>query len=112
MTPIQYAVAGILAVLLLTLGFKEWQYLSIKAEYNQYKADVATGAAKANSDAAAAISTQAGKDQTATINHLAGDKADALKTVEDINAIHNAPKTDDGPVAPVLLRTIDSLRQR
>lgn len=110
MTPVQYTIGAGFLLLLALLGFKEYEYLDLKAKFADYRASVETAAAKSNAAALDQVSGQALKNQSITEKKLIDDKNDALKQQEDIHAIQTSPKTDDGPVAPVLRHTIDSLR--
>ena len=49
-------------------------------------------------------------DQTAVVTKLTQANTDLQKQLEALNAIQNAPKSDDGVVAPVLASAINRLR--
>ena len=49
-------------------------------------------------------------DQTAVVTKLTQANTDLQKQLEALNAIQNAPKSDDGVVAPVLAGAINRLR--
>ena len=51
-------------------------------------------------------------DQTVLVKKQQDQINDLQKQLEDVNEIRIAPDKDDAPVAPVLLRTLDSLRQQ
>lgn len=83
---------GIALMALVALG--AWHYRHVVAENARLKTELKT-----------ANSTVAALDQAATA------KAAIHETERNrIDEIDNAPGTDDGPVAPVLMRAISGLR--
>lgn len=71
---------------------------SIKEQYSTDQKTISELKAQSASDLAAVQ-----KDYDEKVQQL-------QQTTQQLEAIQNAPSTDDGPVAPVLKRTLDSMR--
>jgi hypothetical protein len=106
-----FKVFGVLVAVLLSTA--AWFYINhLRAENNCLQADVAQAIDAAIQNAAALVYEQ--KHTVAVVDALANERATLLARIDRLTEtrkdINRAPQSDDGPVAPVLARTLDSLQ--
>jgi hypothetical protein len=68
--------------------------------------------ARSNAFALDAAEKQHADDEAAIVAHFKRQASADKATAAILESIKNAPDSDDGPVAPMLMRVLDCLRQR
>ena len=102
----KYLLIACLAIMAI-MGFLIYHYRLQAIGYQLQVANITSGldvAAEKQSAKADVV------DQTAIVTKLTQANTDLQKQLEALNAIQNAPKSDDGVVSPVLASAINRLR--
>lgn len=113
--PLAWRVAAIAAAVAAILAAGWWlshRVDTLEAENDTLRSNVvtATAAAQANAAAVDAVKAQAATDMAAVVADRDALARRLAAVAQMKREIANAPASDDGPLAPVLARTLDRLR--